>query len=165
MALPPTPTIDRVALVRLRLQQHKCPGCGGHPSGKRVCCRTCTAAGLRYCPCCEQIKPLFTHSHCPDCDAADQRARYQADLEASRAALRARRRAQAAQAGRAIEGRAERRARERHLARTTARRWALGEDAAQIAAELGISPRALWQRWGRVRRAAGVPAMRGKHWR
>lgn len=160
MTLSP-PTIDRVALARLRLQQHKCPGCGGRPTGKRVCCATCTARNLRYCPTCEQVRPMFTHNHCPVCDAAEQRRNYHANLAASRAALRERRQALAARAGRTMEPRADRRARERRLARATALRWAKGESVAAIAADLAISEHALRQRWGRVRRAAGILGRRG----
>jgi hypothetical protein len=150
--LPP-PTIDRRTLVRLRLQQHKCPGCGGRPTGKRVCCIACTAAGLRYCGRCEAVLPWFRHNWCPACTNAERSARYYADLAAGRAAQRRRHNARMAQAGRIVESRAAQIARGRQIARRAALRWALGEPPESIAADLGITPHALRLRWGRLRRA------------
>jgi hypothetical protein len=105
MTLAP-PTIDRRALVRLRLLHGKCPSCGGPQTGRRVCCQRCTAEGRRYCPAREHIVAATDFGakscYCRACDAAKKAETRHANIAASRAAQAATYARRMAQQGRTV---------------------------------------------------------------
>ena len=152
--IPPVTPIDHRAVVRLRIQQKRCPHCGAACAPRCILCAACVGT-VKYCGRCETVKPLADfqrnahcadglHCYCRPCKQAHDKQRYARNSEAGRAAAVVRRTRLRTARGKHTRTLADLQDERAYILRYVRVWWAKGETFAQIAGRLGLSYRQLY---------------------